>query len=404
MLIKYILGLSILFMWKDSVELKVIRLEGFPCSSTELACYLYYNDALHDQLLPINEEKSLVLTEDGLYRLEINNQNNQEEKTVSFQMSLFKEDGVRWLPLFSSNQDFITEIPDDVNLPRILIIFYRKRMLSVIDEKSSGEEIAEPPPHESIFELHDEPLVSAVIPDDKIIQDYKIALEYERKLRDDQEKNILRLSKELHDALERSQIREDSLLQLITVKEEELLSAQSEITSLRSKTRKAEIEKTQLSDMLESVKAERQCLNIEGLYKELEMFTHYFKDCEEIMKIKAKLEAFENKELAFQEQEKLVLEYMKGKNVDINKEIEPLYTIGQKKISITVRGGILFYRLLGPSIRFDEFFNASPERSMTPSTKIARRNGSDSKFLENDSKQGISKRVNTSFNSTKKKF
>jgi adenylate kinase family enzyme len=391
-------------MWKDSVELKVIRLEGFPCSSTELACYLYFNDALHDQLIPINEEKSLMVTEDGIYRLEICNQNTQEEKSVSFQMDLFTEDGVRWLPLFTHKQDFITEIPLDVNLPRILVIFYRKRLLTVIEEKNSTEEIPEPEVFNTQESLNEEPLVSALIPDEKLLQNYKIALEYERKLREDQEKNINKLSKELHDALERSQIREDSLLQLITVKEEELHTAQIEISNLRSKLRKIEFEKTQLNDIIESLKSERVCLNIEGLQKELAMFTCFFKDSDDISRLKAKLDVYENKEQVYKQQEELILDTFrsKGKNFEVKRENEVVYMIARKKISVYAIDNILFYRNLGPLQKFEDFFSTVNERSMTPSNKFHKRNGSDSKSLEIETKDTVTKRVNTSFVNTKK--
>ena len=370
-------------MWKDSVELKIIRLEGFPCSSTELACYLYYKDALHDQLIPINEEKSLMLSEEDVYRLEIANDNTQEAKTISFHMTLFKEDGVRWLPLFSQDQDYINEIPSDVSLPRVLVIFYKKRALSMVDEHNSNEDVEETEEIDEI--LNEEPLVSTVVSDEKLVQDYKIALEYERKLRDEQEKNIAKLSKELHESIKRSLIREDSLIQLITVKEDELLSAQSEISSLRSKIKKIELEKSQLTDVLESLKSEKECLNVEGLHKELEMFTHYFRDCEEITKIKAKLEAYENKDMASKEQENLISEVFKGRNVEIKRENEAVYSISTKRVVICVKEGFVFFRNLGGLQKFEDFFLSSPERSMTPSNKLHRRIGSDLKTIESES-------------------
>lgn len=385
-------------MWKDSVELKVIRLEGFPCSSTELACYLYYNEALHDQLIPINEEKSLVISESGTYRLEINNQNNQEEKTVSFEKDLFKEDGVRWLPLFSQSQDFISEIPEEVNLPRVLVIFYRKRMIGTVKEKSSEEVEDE---NEKELETKENLQNPKGLPDDKLIQDYRAALEYERTLRDEQEKNMAKLSQELRESIERSQVREDSLLQLITVKEEELLSAQTEITTLRSKVRRLEIEKSQISDMFESVKSEQECLNIKGLKKELEMFTHYFKDCEDMNKIKSRLEILEEKEQEMLEQECLILEALKGKTVEIKKENDVVYTISQKRISITTKDEVVLFRTLGPLQRFEELLQKPSERSMTPTNKFHRRVGSEAKLLETDS--NLSRRINTSFNGLKRK-
>lgn len=383
-------------MWKDSVEVKVIRLEGFPCSSTELALYLYADDVLHDQLLPITEEKALVLSLDATYKLEIINQSTQEEKTVSFKSDLFKEDGVRWLPLFSQTNDYLSTLPEDVMLPRILLIFYRKSKLSSIEEHSS-EEILESEPLKSTYEINDEPLVARIVTDEKLLQDYKNALEFERKLRDEQEKNMKKMEKELKEALERSQKREDSLLQLINVKEEELIAAQSEIASLRAQIRRLEHENTQIMDLSESYKAEKECLNYEGLRKELEVFTHYFRDCEEVGQVKAKLEAFESKEQAALELERLVLDAIKGRSSDVKRGDEIIYVIGGKRISLTNHDGCLLYRTLGALQKFDDFFASGYERSMTPSSKLHRRNGSELKSLESESKEFGGKKVNTSF-------
>ncbi|OMJ67433.1 hypothetical protein SteCoe_35414 [Stentor coeruleus] len=383
-------------MWKDSIEVKVIRLEGFPCSSTELALYLYADDALHDQLLPITEEKALVLSLDATYKLEIINQNTQEEKTISFKRDLFKEDGVRWLPLFSQSDDYISTLPEEVMLPRILLIFYSKTKLASIEEHSS-EEILESEPLKSTYEINDEPLVAKIVTDEKLLQDYKNALEFERKLRDEQEKNMKNMEKKLKDALERSQKREDSLLQLINSNEEELIAAQNEIASLRAKIRRLEHENTQYIDLAESYKAEKECLNYEGLRKELEVFTHYFRDCEEVKEFKAKLEAYENKEQEALELERLVLEGIKGRSNDVKKGDEIVYVIGGKRISLTNHDGCLLYRSLGTLQKFDDFFASGYERSMTPSSKINRRNGLELKSLESESKEFGNKRVNTSF-------
>ncbi|OMJ75194.1 hypothetical protein SteCoe_25706 [Stentor coeruleus] len=388
-------------MWKDSVEIKVIRLEGFPCSSTELALYLYADDVLHDQLLPITEEKSLILSQETIYKLEIINQTTQEEKSVSFKRDLFKEDGVHWLPLFSQSNDFLSELTEDVMLPRILLIFYRKKKLSPIEEHNSIEETEAKEPE--IVEKDQENEVKN-FEDEKIIQDYKNALEYERKIRDEQEKNMKKMEKELKDTIERSLKREDSLLQLITVKEQELIDAQNEISKLRSQIRKLEYENAQVNDLLESYKSEKECLNYDGLRKELEVFTYYFRDCEEVSKIKAKLEAFESKEEALHEQEILLLDAIKGRGADIKKENEFVYSISGKRISITNCDGCLFYRNLGALQKLDDFFNTKQERSMTPTSKGLRRNVSDLKTLESESKELTPKRVNTSFNLRKPAF
>ena len=119
-----------------------------------------------------------MLTQDGVYRLEIINQNNQEEKSVSFDKKLFAEDGVRWVPLFSPNDDFLSQIPEEVPHPRILLIFYRKRMLNIKESEISIQSI-EDPQVEEIYEINDEPLVSSVLTksnnDEKIVTDYKFS-------------------------------------------------------------------------------------------------------------------------------------------------------------------------------------------------------------------------------------
>jgi hypothetical protein len=360
-------------MWKDSVEVKVIRLEGFSRSSAELSLYLYIDDVLHDQLLPITEEKSLLLSEEGVYRIEITNQDNSEEKTVSFKRELFIEDSVRWIPVFSQPQDFIAEIPENVHMPRILLLFYRKRALSLAHDPIIFEEPEEIPVANGQIELNDEPLISRLSPDDKLVQDYKVALEFERKLRDEQEKNIEKLSKEIHEVIERSRKREDSLLQLISEKEKELQDAQNEIIGLRSKVRKTEIEKSNLEDVIESLKSEKECLNVDGLRREIEMFTNYFSDCDEITKLRAQIEAYEAKDQAVKEQEEILLEVLKGKKIEAKRENDPVFTVGGKKICLSIRDGSLLFRALGALQRFEELFQVKHERSMTPSNRPPKR-------------------------------
>ncbi|OMJ73400.1 hypothetical protein SteCoe_27908 [Stentor coeruleus] len=388
-------------MWKDSVEVKVIRLEGFPCSSTELALYLYADDTLHDQLLPITEEKSLYLPYDAVYKLEIINQSTQEVKTVRFKRDLFKNDGVRWLPLFTQSNDYLTELLEDVQMPRILMIFYRKKRLSTIEEHSSTEEAQE------IQDVKVSPLDiegEKNNPDEKIGIEYKNALEFERKIRDEQEKNMKKLEKELKDALERNKKREDSLLQLVNVKEEELMAAQKEISNLRGKIVRLEYENTQLHDLLESYKSEKECLNYEGLRNELEVFTHYFHDNEEISKLKSKLKNYESRDQSLHEQELLLLEAIKGKPVDIKKENELVYSISGKKISLLILNGCLMFRTLSSLEKFDNFFLLKKERSMTPTSKPHKRAVSDLKTQESDSKAISPKRINTSFTLKKPAF
>lgn len=383
-------------MWKDSIELKVIRLEGFPCSSTELALYIYFGDILHDQLLPITEEKSVVLPQEGTYRLEIINQNNQEEKSVSFERSLFKEDGVRWIPLFSPHKDFISEIPEEVLHPRILLIFYKKRMLSVAEVNLSVEEgeDEEKSCGLSQYEVNDEPLVSKVMNEDKLIGDYRNAIEYERKLRDEQERNMKKISGDLKDALMRSRDREDSLLMLVTQKEEELASAQNEISSLRAKVRKLELEKKQIEDLVECMKSEQECLNIEGLRSELQMFTEYFKDFEEFSELKARLDGYETKETEVKESENYIENYFKNKKVEAKKDKETVYLVNGKKISVCLRDGIIMFRSLGALQKIEEFFVSRKERSLTPSNRFHRKVVSEFKLHESESKESLTKRGN----------
>ena len=392
-------------MWKDSIELKVIRLEGFPCSSAELALYVYFGDILHDQLLPITEEKSVVLTQDGVYRLEIINQNNQEEKSVSCDKKLFAEDGVRWVPLFSPNDDFLSQIPEEVPHPRILLIFYRKRMLNIKESEISIQSI-EDPQVEEIYEINDEPLVSSVLTksnnDEKIVTDYKTALEYERRLRDEQEKNIKKLSSDLNDSLERSRIREDSLLSLVTAKEEELLSAQSEIASLRAKIRKIETEKEQLAESVNLMKNERNCLNVESLRKELEMFTHYFKDCQKISEMKSRIDAYEMKEMIQRDAEMIVENFCKGKKIEAKKDMEMVYSVNNKKAAVMVKDSVVLFRTLGPLQKFEEFFISNHERSLTPSNKFHRKNISEFRLTESESKDSLFRRGNTPLSNRRK--
>lgn len=114
---------------QDIFECKILRLEGFP--NTDLAtCQINLNGAFYDTLSPIVNSKTITLDSSGTYELVLTSKGFT--KGVSFNTSIFIEDGAQWLPLFDSN-DFIEELPEEVQTPRMLFIIF-KLNLKVIEE------------------------------------------------------------------------------------------------------------------------------------------------------------------------------------------------------------------------------------------------------------------------------
>ena len=99
-------------------EAKIIRLEGFP-DLDQVTCEIRQNNKLQHTLFPFNTPDPVLLNNSGAYQFTF--LSNSSIKSISFAMDLFTEDGAQWLPLLETN-DFITELPEEVQAPRFLLI------------------------------------------------------------------------------------------------------------------------------------------------------------------------------------------------------------------------------------------------------------------------------------------
>ena len=116
-------------MIRDSFESKIIRVDGF--NGEEVTCEVFHNDKLQEQFLASNQSKSLLLSGNGIYKLILKSQTFQ--RSVSFRISLFKEDGAQWLPLSDSNL-FLDCLPEEVISPRFLMVLCKSKTLHIIEE------------------------------------------------------------------------------------------------------------------------------------------------------------------------------------------------------------------------------------------------------------------------------
>lgn len=116
-------------MVKVLAYIRVIRFEGVPNISS---CLVLQSDDSIENLLPIVSEKRIKLLPDIKYQVVAESENGKF--SVSFSSALFEDDGMFWLPLFTTNEDFLTIQPEEVSAPRVLILAHKK----VVEEGKSN--------------------------------------------------------------------------------------------------------------------------------------------------------------------------------------------------------------------------------------------------------------------------
>ena len=275
-------------------EAKIIRLEGFP-DLDQVTCEIRQNNKLQHTLFPFNTPDPVLLNNSGAYQFTF--LSNSSIKSISFAMDLFTEDGAQWLPLLETN-DFITELPEEVQAPRFLLILFKTHSLEIIEESGLNSEESprvtendEYMPEIKLFSM-DEYLegdyqqsfsnipdlekshefseaiseISRVEPMEKEWQsenltfiDYpskedndeskEIPQTFERLIHinciqgqgvDEYDKNLVQFLNDSKDLLKKNEEREEALLLLINEREAELKVAQGEILRLRNYIHKLE--------------------------------------------------------------------------------------------------------------------------------------------------------------------
>jgi hypothetical protein len=125
---------------RDRLELSVVRTEGLNADLSSLGCYISIDGRLFDVITPLNSNNEEIVSElptHGTLRLIVKSMTEQDEVlgSVSVPLSTLPSEGFQWLPLFENlEEDEISKLPEDVDLPRILLLFYSRRELSPVPE------------------------------------------------------------------------------------------------------------------------------------------------------------------------------------------------------------------------------------------------------------------------------
>jgi hypothetical protein len=127
----------------DNFEVTLIRVEGLGNVSNSL-CYLSMNDEPVDSIALRELDSSqhtCTIPSKGQVRISIEDQ--AVLASLRFDINIIKCQGYHWLPLFLDASDLILEVPEEVGLPRILLIFQSRKFLSPVIEITETSEMSE---------------------------------------------------------------------------------------------------------------------------------------------------------------------------------------------------------------------------------------------------------------------
>ncbi|CAG9317958.1 unnamed protein product [Blepharisma stoltei] len=112
---------------KKSLEISLIKTEGFSELIENLGCYITIDDRLHEVVTPLHvencENSTIEIPSFGIIRFIIKGVGHEKaEGSVSMGISVLPQEGTLWLPLYDSiSEDYITMIPTQTQTPRLLI-------------------------------------------------------------------------------------------------------------------------------------------------------------------------------------------------------------------------------------------------------------------------------------------
>lgn len=331
-------------MVKLLAYIRVIRFEGVPCISN---CEIYQDDMLIEKLLPIVSEKRIKLLPEIKYKVVAESENKQF--SVSFKSLLFEDDGMFWLPLFESAEDFLSEQPEEVNSPRVLILAHKKLV-----EEGKSNLVTE----ESALDYEFMPEIkldycenTMIINDDQCIdfsetvsvkESSQLSFEPEEKIlflsKDQETQNsalnpdqssdkLLEISIYYQESLNNHKKFTENILQEIDNKNRELSEAMNEISELKQQVHKFEVENNYLKTMSNGFIG----VQINELVSQLQFYKEKVKEIEKSQNFSPVEEMVRN------ECEKMGFE-------PPIRECEEVYVMSGKKINLFVKGGKLYCR------------------------------------------------------------
>ncbi|OMJ74967.1 hypothetical protein SteCoe_25994 [Stentor coeruleus] len=126
----------------DSYNLSVSKIEGIREISSSY-CYIYHGSNILRVLTLDYFEVQPIPISKGIIRIVIEDSSNSKTiASLSFVSTIFKRIGFHWLPLFTENEQCLSEVPEEVGLPRVLIDI-QANILSPVQELTEESENAE---------------------------------------------------------------------------------------------------------------------------------------------------------------------------------------------------------------------------------------------------------------------
>lgn len=127
----------------DNYEMTVIRIEGLGDLSNS-TCNLIVNSEPFESLSLVSLENTQhVSSIPSKSHLKIQVEENSVLASLQFSLKIIKCQGYHWLPLYTDENDSIEEVPEEVGLPRILLIFQSRKFLSPVIEITETSELSE---------------------------------------------------------------------------------------------------------------------------------------------------------------------------------------------------------------------------------------------------------------------
>lgn len=318
-------------MSEEFCEISILRAEGIPEQSGSIGCYVQVDGRLHDVITPLNadnQESEVLIPNKGLLRLIVKNMGCASDVlgSVSFDLRILPLEGFQWLPLFTSMaKDQIYSLPEEVEKAKLLILINPKKDEVLIDQekvfldkcfkaetgslniKNGKQEKVVSERQEKIFDksVRQESYVLDKKQDNKVMENIKkpqsdvlivenesmkknlqrfkllfedlnkelkaskLIIAEERKARTEVQDRVGKMTMEFEENLKRAKTREDGLLKLLQLKDEEIAEQTRVISQLRTNLRNIEHEKAQIMDVISEYKTELALTNFERLTKEL---------------------------------------------------------------------------------------------------------------------------------------
>ncbi|OMJ89481.1 hypothetical protein SteCoe_8384 [Stentor coeruleus] len=127
----------------DNFEVTIIRVEGLGTIS-KATCFVHMNDEIVDSVsIKDLESGQHTCTVPSKGELRFSVEELVSIASVRFDINIIKCQGYHWLPMFPEGSDIILEVPEEVGLPRILLIFQSRKFLSPVIEITETSEVSE---------------------------------------------------------------------------------------------------------------------------------------------------------------------------------------------------------------------------------------------------------------------